>query len=115
MSYPSPQRVELDVNLKSPGMVVLADIDYPGWELTIDGVPAPIYPVNRAMRGAAVREGPHHLVYTYSPRSFRIGLVVSAVGLAAMSCSRSPATCVRSSGRSVSTDRRRDSSETDHE
>ena len=84
MSYPSPQRVELDVELKSVGMVVLADIDYPGWELTIDGVPAPIYPVNRAMRGAAVKEGPHHLVYTYSPRSFRVGLIVSAVGLAAM-------------------------------
>jgi hypothetical protein len=84
VTYPSPQSVELDVDLKSSGMVVLADIYYPGWELTIDGVPAPVYPVNRAMRGAAVRAGPHHLVYTYSPRSFRVGLIVTAVGLAAM-------------------------------
>jgi len=82
-TYPSPQRVELDVKLESPGLVVLADIYYPGWELTIDGVPAPIELVNRAMRGAAVREGRHHLVYTYAPRSFRIGLILSAVGLAA--------------------------------
>lgn len=84
VSYPSPQRVELDVTLQSPGMVVLADTYYPGWELTIDDVPAPIYQANRAMRGAAVREGPHHLVYTYSPRSFRVGLIVTAAGLAAM-------------------------------
>ncbi len=85
VSYPSPRRVELDVTLKSPGMVVLADIYYPGWDLTIDGAPAPIYQANRAMRGAAVREGRHHLVYSYeSPRSFRVGRVVTALGLAAM-------------------------------
>jgi hypothetical protein len=96
VTYPSPQRVELDVELKSPGLVVLADIYYPGWELTIDDVPAPIELVNRAMRGAAVREGRHHLVYTYAPRSFRIGRILSAVGLAAtlafaVVCYRQPA------------------------
>ncbi len=31
--YPSPQRVELDVTLGSPGVVVLADVYYPGWKL----------------------------------------------------------------------------------
>jgi hypothetical protein len=82
VTYPSPQRVELDVTLKSPGIVVLADIYYPGWELTIDGVPAPIYPVNQVMRGAAVKAGSYHLVYTYAPRSFRIGVIVSGLGLA---------------------------------
>ena len=54
VSYPSPQRVELEANLESAGIVVLADIHYPGWKLTIDGQPAPIYKVNRLMRGAAV-------------------------------------------------------------
>ena len=57
VTYPSPQRVELDVTLESPGVVVLADVYYPGWELTIDGVPAPIYRINRIMRGAAGRHG----------------------------------------------------------
>lgn len=84
VTYPSPQRVELDVDMKSAGMVVLADIHYPGWELTIDGVPAKIYQANRAMRGAAVQKGPHHLVYTYAPRSYRIGRIVTAAGLVAM-------------------------------
>ena len=84
VSYPSPQRVELDVTLDSPGVVVLADIFYPGWELTDNGKPAPIYQVNRAMRGAAVGKGPHHLVYTYAPRSYRIGRIVSAAGLVAL-------------------------------
>jgi hypothetical protein len=81
VGYPSPQRVELDVTLESPGLVVLADVYYPGWELTIDGRPAPIHRANRLMRGAALPAGPHHLVYTYAPRSFRVGRIVSLLGL----------------------------------
>ena len=37
VTYPSPEEAVLEVNLDSPGLVVLADVDYPGWELTIDG------------------------------------------------------------------------------
>src|SRR5262249_10482014 len=79
-----PDRVELTANLERPGIVVLADVDYPGWGLTIDGRPAPIYRVNRAMRGAAVPRGEHRLTYTFRPLSFRVGLAVSCAGLAAL-------------------------------
>jgi hypothetical protein len=84
VTYPTPQRTELDVSLESPGLVILADVYYPGWELTIDGKPAPIYPVNWLMRGSAVPAGTHRLVYTYSPQSFRIGRVISMIGLGAL-------------------------------
>jgi hypothetical protein len=78
-----PRRVELDVKLARPGLVVLADIYYPGWKLTIDGAHAPIYRANRMMRGAAVKAGKHHLVYTFEPYSFRIGCWISIAALAA--------------------------------
>ena len=84
VTYPTPQRAELEVSLESPGLVILADVYYPGWELTIDGKPAPIYRVNRLMRGAAVPPGTHHLVYSYAPQSFRIGAVLSILGLGAL-------------------------------
>ncbi len=76
-----PQRVELRAALDRPGLVILADTYYPGWRLTIDGRPAPIYRANRLMRGAAVPAGEHTLVYTYEPASFRIGAIVSLAGL----------------------------------
>ena len=79
-----PQRVELVSSLDRPGLVILADAYYPGWNLTIDGVPAPIYRTNRLMRGAAVTAGRHTLVYTYAPASFRIGGMFSILGLAAL-------------------------------
>ena len=81
--YKDPQRVILDVTLESSGLVILADVDYPGWQLTIDERPAPIYRVNVAMRGAVVSAGPHRLVYSYRPRSFQAGLAGSIAGLAA--------------------------------
>jgi len=83
VSYPSPQRVVLEANLESAGIVVLSDIHYPGWKLTIDSQPAPIYKVNRVMRGAAVPEGVHRLVYSYEPRSFQVGGTITLAGLAA--------------------------------
>ena len=99
MTYPTPEQAVLDVRLDSPGLVVLADVDYPGWELTIDGKPAPIYRVNGVMRGAAVSSGRHRLVYTYAPRSFKIGRIVSITGVAALlllilACWRSPSVAI---------------------
>ena len=80
--YKGPQRVELEARLERPGLVVLADVDYPGWRLSVDGNPAAILRVNGLMRGAVVGEGRHRLHYTYEPWSVRIGLVITAAGLA---------------------------------
>lgn len=77
-----PQCVEMTATLLRPGLVILADVLYPGWHLAIDGHPAPIWRVNRLMRGAAVDSGTHTLVYTYDPDSFRIGLWISGLALA---------------------------------
>ncbi|HEX3447892.1 MAG TPA: hypothetical protein VHS97_06535, partial [Isosphaeraceae bacterium] len=86
VTYPNPQQAVLEVNLESPGIVVLADVFYPGWKLTIDGKPAPIYRVNGSMRGAAVPAKSHRLIFTYDPQSFRIGRLVSVAGLALLVC-----------------------------
>jgi Bacterial membrane protein YfhO len=95
VTYPDPQQGVLEVNVNSSGLVILADVFYPGWELTIDGKSAPIYRVNGLMRGAAVPPGHHQLIYTYAPQSFRVGRLVSLAGLAALlilslACARWP-------------------------
>jgi hypothetical protein len=76
-----PQRVEVEARLNRPGIVILADVYYPGWTLTIDGQPARILRANRLMRGAAVGAGTHRLVYTYDPLSFRLGGLISLVSI----------------------------------
>lgn len=84
--YADPLRVEIVVQLAADGLVVLADLYYPGWELTVetDGHThrAPILRTNRVMRGAMLPAGRHRLVYRYRPRSVLYGGAMS--GLSAM-------------------------------
>lgn len=77
-------RVEIEVHLDTPAILVLADAYYPGWTLTINDTPAPILRANRMMRGAVVPAGDSRLVFTYQPRSFRLGLAVSTAALASL-------------------------------
>lgn len=76
-----PRRVSIRTVLRKPGIVVLADIFYPGWRLSIDGEPAEVFRTNRAMRGAIVPGGTHRLVYEYRPDSLRLGTACSIVGV----------------------------------
>jgi hypothetical protein len=76
-----PQRVDLTAVLRKPGLVVLADVYYPGWSLAVNGRPASILRTNRAMRGVALAPGTHDLVFRYEPRSFHIGIVCSTLGI----------------------------------
>ncbi|HXV98284.1 MAG TPA: YfhO family protein [Anaerolineae bacterium] len=77
-----PNRVLLRVEAPSPGFVVLTDTFYPGWQATVDAQPAQIWPANLAFRAVAVEAGTHEITFNYRPRSFIIGLCVSAITLA---------------------------------
>ena len=79
---PDPQHVEIEANLESPGVVVLADVYYPGWTLTIDDQPAPIYRVNRMMRGAAVGAGPSPGIRLSAELVLQFGGPITLGGLA---------------------------------
>jgi hypothetical protein len=77
-----PQRVEIDATLTAPGLIVLSDVYYPGWQLDVHSAgssqPIAILRTNRLMRGALLPAGKHRLVYRYRPGSFHVGLAVSA-------------------------------------
>ncbi|MBI1321747.1 hypothetical protein GC170_00965 [bacterium] len=83
-----PQRVEMTATLERPGLVILADVFYPGWKLTVDGEAQEPVRANRMMRGALVPSGTHKIVYEYAPSTFRVGgritcaSIVIAAGLA---------------------------------
>ncbi len=79
-----PQRVEIEVELATPGLVVLNDTHYPGWQATVSQgggkrQPVSILRTNRIMRGVALPSGKHRLVYKYRPTSFRLGAALSAI------------------------------------
>lgn len=81
----SAERVELRAQLASPGLLVLADTFYPGWEATVDGRPAPILRANLLFRAVALAPGAHEVVFTYRPRAWQLGAWISLGTLAFLS------------------------------
>lgn len=78
---PDPDRVSVVSTATRPALLVLSDLDYPGWKATVDGRPAPISRVNYAFRGVRVPTGRHRVEFRYEPASVRIGAGISLVAL----------------------------------
>jgi hypothetical protein len=89
-----PERVAITADVASPAVLVLADAFYPGWQATVDGVPAPILRANLMFRGLALAPGRHEIVFTYRPAAWRLGAAISLIALAALGAAVS-ATYVR--------------------
>jgi len=76
-----PQEVVIEATMETPGLVVLADLWYPGWIAEIDGRPTTIHRVNHGLRGVKVAQGTSTIVMRYSPMSFHYGRVCSLIGV----------------------------------
>jgi hypothetical protein len=77
----SPKKVHVEADLKQAGLLVLADVYYPGWKAFVDGREARIYRVNHAMRGVFLSSGRHVAEFRYDPLSFKIGALISLASL----------------------------------
>lgn len=76
-------KVVIEAFTETPGILVLTDVFYPGWEAKIDNQPAKIYRVDGLLRGVYLEPGNHTVAFKYSPRGFKIGLLVSLSALLA--------------------------------
>jgi hypothetical protein len=76
-----PERMAIDVNAASAGLLVLSEMYYPGWVATVNGKAAEIYPADGALRGIAVSAGPNRVELKYAPFSFRLGAALSLLTL----------------------------------
>jgi len=90
-----PMRVEVEVEAQRPGVLVLADSWYPGWEAMVNGEPAVVHPVNLALRGVVVPAGRSTVVFEYRPTWLGPGIALSVlamVGLVLLCCWHPPKT-----------------------
>jgi hypothetical protein len=78
--YDTPTRTQLEVDMETPGLVLLSDLWDAGWRAQLDGAACPIYRVDVALRGFRVPAGKHRIVCTYDPDSVRTGFRAAATG-----------------------------------
>jgi hypothetical protein len=86
----APERVELRASPASPAILVLGEAWYPGWRATVNGSPAPVFPVNGWMRGVVVPAGRSIAVFTYRPSALGAFVSLAAMVLLGLLASRLP-------------------------
>lgn len=70
--------MEVRTSSGSESFLVTSDTWYPGWQATVDGVPASIFRANYALRGVRVPAGRHIVRFEYRPKMLFAGMAVSA-------------------------------------
>jgi len=70
--------------MKQPGWVVITETAWTGWRARLDGREVPLGVGDHAFLALALPAGMHHAELFYRPRSFEIGLAVSAATLVLM-------------------------------
>ncbi len=75
------ERIVVRTESGSPGVLVLAEPWYPGWEATIDGEPAICFPANAWMRAVQVPAGRHEVVFRFRSRWLAPGVGLAMVML----------------------------------
>jgi hypothetical protein len=77
---PTPSVTEVFASTPAPGVLVLADACFPGWEARVNGEPAEISCANYLLRGVELPAGEHTVRFEYRPWSVRAAIGVSVLG-----------------------------------
>lgn len=76
-----PNRVVLQADLPTAGLLVLSEVYYPGWTATVDGQPAPLLRADVILRGVPLPAGSHRVEIAYAPASLKWGAVITGLTL----------------------------------
>lgn len=73
--------LRVEVSTEAPGLLIVSQQYYPGWNAYVNGKPAQIYAVDGILRGVFLEPGDHVVEFKYRPLSFMIGGILSTVFL----------------------------------
>jgi hypothetical protein len=76
-------RVELAVRTAEPGLLVLTDMNYPGWSAKLDGRDVRLLSAQGAFRSVVVPAGSHRVVFEFHARSVYYGAAVTFLSVIA--------------------------------
>jgi hypothetical protein len=83
LSY-EPDSIVVQTQTDAPGLLVLSEVWDAGWEATVDGVEATVRIANHALRAVAIPAGLHTVTLRYTPTTLQVGMVISGVGIVAL-------------------------------
>ncbi len=75
----TPNRITVQADTETPGLLVFSEVWYPGWQARVDGNDAPVWRVEGVLRGVYVRAGSHTVELRYRPWTVWAGLATSGL------------------------------------
>jgi hypothetical protein len=79
----SLNEIRVDAKLPSPAILVLSEVYYPKWKVTVDGAEAEMLKADYVLRGVALPAGDHEVVFRYDSSTLKRGLLISLLTLGA--------------------------------
>jgi hypothetical protein len=70
----------VSINATGPGRLILADVMYPGWHVSVDGTETPIEPYFGVLRSVSLGSGDHEVKFFFHPLSVYIGWIIALAG-----------------------------------
>jgi hypothetical protein len=83
VSY-DPERIAIQTDSATPGMLVLSEVAYPSWKATVDGVPVAVSTAYGLVRTVPLPAGSHLVEFTYDSEAEEQGLAITLATLAAL-------------------------------
>ncbi|MBN1656777.1 MAG: YfhO family protein [Anaerolineae bacterium] len=80
----TPNEIVVTAQAEEPGLLVLSEVCYPGWQVRVDGVASPVSCFSGLFRAVAIDPGQHTVIFQYHPWSVRLGAMISAATLAGL-------------------------------
>lgn len=78
------EEVVVAADMETPGLLVLADMWYPGWNAYVDGKELSVLRTDYALRGVVLPPGHSDVVFRYEPESFARGVKLAVGGAMAL-------------------------------
>lgn len=75
-----PEIVTAKVFLSKPALLCFFDTYFPGWNVSVNNMPAELEIVNYAFKGVFLPKGNHVVTFTYKPLSLKIGAIITMIG-----------------------------------
>jgi hypothetical protein len=75
------ERVTVETVTDTPGYLILADTNYPGWAASVDGKPVAIQTAYGLFRAVPVPAGTHVVEFRFEPASLELGAIITLLSL----------------------------------
>ena len=70
----------IDIRASGPGVLVLSELAYPGWQVTVDGARAPVSTAAGGLRAVSLGPGLHQVRFTFVPWPLAAGGAMTVLG-----------------------------------